>query len=153
MKKLVLSAMVVMCGLLLFSCQPYGKKVKINDHLEVYVKGEATEEEGKKLGNYLATLDSSNTNQKSIQLTKEKDNYTVRLVIPEEHLNNKELEGSFQALQYLVKENVFPGKNVKLVLTDNEFNDKKQVQELTDIPDAQTIDSTALPVDTTGAGQ
>lgn len=147
MQRLVLAVMVV-ASCLLFSCQPYGKKVEITDNLEVYVKGDATKEEGKKLGEYIATLDSTNTNQKSLQLTKQGEAYTVRLVIPEEHINDASLNESFQALQYVIKENVFPGKNVSLILTDDQFNDKKTVEEVTEEPLEETTEETQ-PADST----
>jgi len=147
MRKVLLCAMVVVSTLAFTSCNSYGKKVKINDQLEVYAKKDATEAEAKKLGDYLSTLDNQNKNEKSFQLEKEKDAYTVRMVVPEEVVNQKEMESSFQALQYLIKENVFPGKTVKLILTDNTFNDKKTIAEMAMPPAEETApetDSTAV---------
>jgi hypothetical protein len=143
----ILLVVVVVATCLLFSCKPYGKKVEITDNLEVYVKGEATEDDGRKLGEYIATLDSTNSNQKSLQLTKQGEAYTVRLVIPEEHINDATLNDSFEALQYVIKENVFPGKEVTLILTDDQFNDKKTVAKVTDEPLDDALEETA-PTDT-----
>ncbi|MDB5192694.1 MAG: hypothetical protein JWQ96_2257 [Segetibacter sp.] len=130
MRKTILAALIITATTLFASCTNYGKKVKINDHLEVYIKKDATEEEGKKLGEYLQSLDTENKNQKSIQLQKENDLFTVRLVVPDDALKNTELESSFQALQMLIKENVFPGKTVRLILSDDKFSDKRTVKEL-----------------------
>ncbi|WP_207492167.1 hypothetical protein [Aridibaculum aurantiacum] len=149
MRKIVVAALALLVSVTIISCQQYGKKVKINEHLEVYVKNQATEEEGKKLGEYIATLDSSNTNQKSVQLSKDSSIYTVRLVIPEEHLKNNELDESFQALQYLIRENVFPGQTVRLVLTDDKFNDKRTVEELQDFSDEEETEDAGANADST----
>ncbi len=148
MKKWILPAFTLM-AVALFGCNGYGKKVTINDHLEIYVKNDATEKEGRTLGEYIATLDSSNANQKSIQLSKESDVYTIRLVIPEEHVNNAGLEPSFQAVRDLVRQNVFPGKNVILILTDYKFNDKKTVAETSAIENDLEDGGVAGPVDST----
>jgi hypothetical protein len=134
MKNLVLQVMLAFSLLGFVGCEPYGKKVKINDQLEVYAKRDATEDEAKKLGDFLQTLDSENKNEKSFQLEKDKDVYTIRMVIPEEALKNNELEGSFQALQLLIKDSVFPGKTVKLILADDQFKNRKAIPEMTSVP-------------------
>lgn len=148
MRRIVLACLVLLTSFSFYSCQPYGKKVQVNDHLEVYIKKDATEEEAKKLGSYIASLDSSNTNEKSVQLSKENNVYTVRLVIPEESLKDKTLEDSFSALQYLIKENVFPNQTVKLILADDEFKDKRAVQEMAASPEEESA-AEALPADST----
>ena len=155
MRNKLSSALIVLIGLTLFSCNPHGKSVRINDHLEVFIKNDASEEEGKKLGDYIAALDSTNKNDKSVQLTKDAEVYTVRVVVPDVAVNDAELMPSFQALQYLIKENVFPGKTVKLVLSNDDFKDKKTVTELpAGSQDAgNTADSTMVPADTTANKQ
>ena len=48
---------------------PYGKKVTINDSLEIYIKGDSTTEtDARKLGDYLAKTWKDITNKKSFQL-------------------------------------------------------------------------------------
>jgi hypothetical protein len=134
MKNIVLQVILAFSLLGFVGCEPYGKKVKINEQLEVYAKRDATEAEAKKLGDYLQSLDTENKNQKSFQLEKDKDVYTIRMVIPEEALKNNELDESFQALQLLIKENVFPGKSVKLILADDQFKNRKAIPEMTSLP-------------------
>jgi hypothetical protein len=146
MKKLFLPVLLAFSLFTFIGCQSYGKRVKINEHLEVFAKKEATEEEAKKLGEYLQTLNTENKEQKSIQLEKEKETYSVRMVVGEDALKDKQLEASFSALQYLIKENVFPGKTVKLILTDDSFNDKKTVPEMSTVP---SDESTPASTDST----
>lgn len=133
MKKPLLAVLFLLTASL-YACRPHGKRITITDQLEVYIKGEATEEEGRLLGEYIATLDSSNKNEKSIQLTKDSSLYTVRMVVPQENLADKELQPAFEALFFLVKENVFPGEKVRMILTDEEFKDKREVAEMADLP-------------------
>ncbi len=112
---------------LLISCDHYGKRVKINDNLEVYMKGDSvTEADAKALGEYFATLSADNTSDKSLQLSKDSGRYIVRMVVDENKLSSDStLEGSFMALKTLMEMEVFKGQPTKLVLTDNRFNDLK----------------------------
>ena len=128
MRKLVLAGLIV-ATIVFAGCQPYGKKVKINENMEVYVKGEATEEEAKKLGDYIASFDPSGTNHKSIQLSKDSGIYTVRFVVAENDATDMSMDDSFRAVRELIKENILPGQQVRMILTDDKFNDKRIVEE------------------------
>lgn len=143
MKK-ILSAIAITVAIAscsLFS--PYGKAVKINDSLEVYIKGDnATEADAKKLGTYLADLWKENTNHKSIQLLKENNIYIVKMVADEKVLKeDPSLITAFAVVRSLIEENVFKGSKVKLVLTDDKFKDIKTYDGSNDVP-ATTTDST-----------
>lgn len=106
---------------------PFGKKVTINESLEIYIKGDSTTEaDARKLGDYLAKTWKDITNKKSFQLIKEKGGYTVKMVVDTEKLKaDSTLDVSFMALRMLIADEVFKGSKVKLVLTDNQFKDIK----------------------------
>ena len=116
--------------LLLISCDHYGKRIKINDNLEVYTKGDSvTDADAKKLGVYFASLSADNTNDKSLQLSKDSGWYVVRMVVDEKKLGqDSTLDVSFVALKTLMETEVFKGQPTRLVLTDSHFNDLKSYQ-------------------------
>lgn len=108
------------------ACNNYGKKVKINQFLEVYLKGDSvTENDAKKLGNYIAGL-SKDTNEKSFQLSKDSGAYEVRMVVDKEKLKaDTTLDVSFLAFKSLLELEVFKQSKVKFIVTDNVFKDLK----------------------------
>lgn len=129
--KLNVISMLVFCSILFASCDidGYGKKVKVSDHTEIFIKNDATEAEAKKLGNFIDSTWSEQTNQKSFQLSKDSGNYTVRMVVDEEKVKNgTTLDISFQAIQFLIQEKVFKGSKVSLILTDNKFSDIRTIK-------------------------
>lgn len=128
--KIYLASLLMLSAVLFASCDAgYGKKVKISDHTEIFIKNDATEEEAKKLGNYIDSTWKKQTNDKSFQLSKDSGNYTVRMVVDEEKVkNDTTLDVSFQAIQFLIEDQVFKGSKVTLILTDNKFKDLKTVQ-------------------------
>lgn len=105
----------------------YGKKVTINDNLEVFMKGDGvTEDDAKKLGNYFAETWKENKNDKSFQLSKDAAGYVVKMVVDEDKLKaDSTLDLSFMAIQTLLETEVFKGSKVKLVLTNNKFKEIK----------------------------
>lgn len=123
-------AIAVMVAVVFAACNifsPFGKKVTINESLEIYIKGDSTTEtDAKKLGDYLAKTWKDITNKKSFQLIKENGGYTVKMVVGTEKLKaDSTLDVSFMALRMLIADEVFKGSKVKLVLTDNKFKDIK----------------------------
>ena len=105
----------------------YGKKIKINDNTDVYIKGDSvTEADGKKFGDYFVNKFKDLKQEKSFQLSKDSGQYVVRMIVDEAKLKqDKTLEISFMAMQMLFEMEAFPGSKVKLVLTDNQFKDFK----------------------------
>ena len=114
---------------LLFICcntSPYGKKITVNNHIEVYIKSGATEAEAKNLGNYIDSTWKTSGNKKSFQLSKDSGQYIIRMVVDENKIKkDSSLDVSFMAIQFLIEEQVFNGSKVKLILTDNSFKDIK----------------------------
>jgi hypothetical protein len=130
MKKnfLLLSAVMLLAA---SSCtSPYGKRVKINDSMEIYMKGDnVTEDEAKKLGNYLADLWKDASNEKSLQLSKDNDIYTVKMVVNQEKLKaDPSLEEAFVAVQTLLEQQVFTGQKVAFIITDDHFDTIKSFE-------------------------
>lgn len=129
--KLFILPLCLLLSILFTSCDfdGYGKKVKISDHTEVFIKNDATEAEAKKLGIYIDSTWKDQTNDKSFQLSKDSGNYTVRMVVDESKFkNDTTLDVSFQAIQFLIEYQVFKGSNVILILTDNKFKDLKTIK-------------------------
>ncbi len=140
MKKIFLCISIAIT-LVMASCNifsPYGKAIKINDSLEVFIKGDSTTEtDAKKLGTYLADLWKEDKNHKSIQLIKEKDLYTIKMVANEKVLQaDPALESAFGIVRALIEENVYKGSKVRLILTDDKFKDIKTFDGSTDMPTA-----------------
>ena len=113
--------------ILLTACNNHGKRVKINDSTEVYVKGEdVSEDDAKKLGNYIESLTKDGTNEKSLQLSKDSGMYVVRMVVNEEKLKtDSTIDVSFIALKSLIELEVFKNNRVKLIVTNDQFMDIK----------------------------
>ncbi|MEO5782556.1 MAG: hypothetical protein ABIQ07_04750 [Ginsengibacter sp.] len=131
MMKLKLSCVLLFSLVVCVSCNtsPYGKKVKVNDRIEVFIKNEANEAEAKKLGNFIDSTWKMSTNQKSFQLSKDIGQYTVRMVVDENKIKeDSSLDVSFMAIQFLLEENVFKGSKVILILTNDSFKDIKSFQ-------------------------
>jgi hypothetical protein len=131
LKKIFTSCCVAVVVMSCSFFSPFGKKVTINNSLEIYIKGDkTTEADAKKLGNYLAETWKDITNKKSFQLIKENNSYIVKMVVDEAKVKaDSSLDVSFMALRMLIADEVFKGSKVKLVLTNNEFKDIKTFDE------------------------
>lgn len=143
------ACMVIVLTSCNFLTASYGKKIKISDKVEVYIKGDSTtEEDGRKLGVFLDTTWKDLTNKRSIQLIKEHGVYNVGMVVDESKLKaDSTLNGSFVMLRFLINISVFPESKVNLVLTDDEFKPYKTfkdetIEGLTN-PTESTTDSTS----------
>ncbi len=126
--KLKLHNILMFLLVFFISCNtsPYGKKIKVNDRIEVYIKNRATEADAKKFGDYIDTTWKTSTNKKSFQLSKDSGQYTIRMVVDENKIKkDTSLDVSFMAIQFLIEEQVFKGTKVKLILTDDNFKDLK----------------------------
>lgn len=129
--KLNLVCLMLLTSILFTSCDldGYGKKVTVSDRTEIYIKNDATEADAKKMGNYFDSTWKEQTNKKSFQLSKDSGNYTVRMVVDENKVKtDTTIDISFQAIQFLIENQVFKGSRVTLILTDNKFKDIKTVK-------------------------
>jgi uncharacterized lipoprotein NlpE involved in copper resistance len=123
----IFTILAALIAFVLVSCNNYGKKVKIDDTMEVYLKGDSVNEaQAKKLGTYLANLWKEAKNQKSFQLSKDSGVYVVKMVVDEEKIKqDSTADVGFMALKTLLESEVFDNKQVKFVVTDNTFKDIK----------------------------
>ncbi len=122
---------LVAISVLFAGCSDYGKCVKVNSHIEVYLKGNGvTEEDAKKFGNYLDTTYKDSKNQMSFQMAKDSGQYVIRMVVDKDKVKDNALDVSFMALQFLFESQVFPGNKVKLIITDDHFKDIKSFPSL-----------------------
>ena len=131
--------LLALFSMVLTSCNlfnDYGKKVKIGNN-EVFYKGEGvTEEEAKKLGEYLkkdAYFDDKT--EKSVQLTKSGSDYVVRLVVDKDKLDlkNTATMNQYWVMQHILSENVFNGAKTRVVLADTKLKDIHPMEALTKI--------------------
>ncbi len=124
----------------------YGKRIKINSNLEVYIKGkDVTDEEAKKLGNFFAETWKENKQEKSLQLMKQNGTYIVKMVVDEKKLKeDPSLDVSFMAIRILIEEQVFKGSKVKLTLTDDHMKDVRSFDENTQPRTKDATDSSTV---------
>lgn len=128
--KLKFISLLLLSSIFFSSCDldGNGKKIKVSDRTEVYIKNDATEADARKMGNYFDSTWKEQTNEKSFQLSKDSGNYTVRMVIDTTgYEKDSSLNESFMAIQFLIQDQIFKGSKVKLILTDNKFNDFKTI--------------------------
>ena len=107
----------------------------VNDQSEVYYQGiGVTEDDARKLGNFLLNQGYFNTvDQRTVQLSKEDDNFIIKMVVDEEKVNADEnvLTG-FKVWQMWIEDSVFNGKQTKIVLANTELKTIKEVGEFSD---------------------
>ncbi len=146
--KLSIISLCLFLSILFSSCDidGYGKKITVSDRTEVFIIKDATEAEAKKMGNYFDSTWKEQTQKKSFQLAKDSGNYTVRMVVDTEKVKDSSMDESFQAVQFLLADQVFKGSNVKLILTDDKFKDFKTFvnSDLFKSEDELTTDSTKV---------
>jgi hypothetical protein len=149
MKRITQLSVVLSLLLGLTSCNNFGKKVKIEGtRAEIFYTEGATESEAKKTGEFLKT-NGFLTNDKaaSIQVTKEKGEYTVRFVYNKEYYEkNKELESFFKTYGATLSKEVFNGEKVNIALADKYFKDFKTIPfEQTEEKPVETADTGLAP--------
>ena len=112
----------------------FGERVKISDELEVFYKGDATEEEAKALGEYLEeeSLIKAVSGTASIQLDKEEDAYTVRIVYNKEAYeeNSEAYLFTFSSWPQLVSKKVFKGDDTEVMIADEKFKEVEEVEPM-----------------------
>jgi hypothetical protein len=118
---LLLSASVLLSSCDLFT--NHGKKVAFGKN-EVYYKGDGvTEVQAQKLGEYLEEKEYfDKKNAKSIQLTKDEDDYLVHFVVDEKKITN-DARLNWWKLQYDLSKDVFDDKPVRIALANEKLED------------------------------
>lgn len=130
----IIYSLLLAVSLLFASCDRFGKKVEVNRMSEVFYKGDATEAEAKKLGDFLLRRNFfDNEYERSVQLSKDSGVYVVRFVVDKAGYE-KDKENTllgFRVWQMWISEEVFNDANTKVVLADDQFNDLADAGELT----------------------
>ena len=95
--------------------------------MEIYVKGDAaTENDAQKPCNFLADLWKDTTNMKSLQLTKDKGAFVVKMVVGEKKVTtDSSFNSAFTAIKKLLETEVFKYGLVNFIITDSRFNEIK----------------------------
>jgi hypothetical protein len=128
MRNLII-ALVLFCTI--SSCADHGKRIQVEGtETEIYYKGDGvTESDAKKTADLLkARFIKSNDKKASIQITNDKDVYTIRFVYDEEiYKTLKNVDNEFKALAVAASQQVFNGKKVNIALADDHFKDWKTI--------------------------
>jgi hypothetical protein len=102
-----------------------GKKLTFNGS-ELFYTPEVTEEQAKKLGDYLVKDGYFEGDPKSVQLDKQDGAFQVRLVVNEDVVNDANYEGIVKMFREQIQRNVFNGENTEIHYCD-EFMDTIRV--------------------------
>lgn len=123
MKKLFVFLLPVLW--ILSSCDNYGKKIAFGEN-EVFYKGNGvTEAQAQSLGKYLEKQEFfDKKTPKSVQLTKDEDDYLVHFVVDEKKMTDAS-RLSWWKLQYDISEAVFGGKTTRIALANDKLEDKE----------------------------
>ncbi|MGB9696963.1 MAG: hypothetical protein ACP5P3_07560 [Ignavibacteria bacterium] len=116
MKKFILLTVL----LVFVGCSKYGDKVVFNN-TEIYYTHKELENYAKKLGEYLLKTGFADGKKKSLQLDIKKDVYIVKMVIAPESQNADWLKEGLIEFSKELMQNVFDGKMVVAIATDENF--------------------------------
>jgi hypothetical protein len=111
---------IMALAIALTACNDYGKKLTFKKG-EVYFKGDITEKEAQKLGDYLLGqeyFDDQTT--KSVQLIKKDGNYVCRFVVDKNKVTTA-IEEGFKLLKEMISVNVFEKKKTIIELCDEKL--------------------------------
>lgn len=114
--------------LLILACSGYGKKLEFNK-TEVYYTEKVIKEEAQKLGKFLVRSEFANGNEKSVQLTKNKEtnHYVFRMVTNPDAAKNKAYEILFKAVAIQISDSVFNKSPVDFHVCSNTFKTLKEL--------------------------
>lgn len=130
MKK-TLSFLAIFTVIICISCTGrFGKKIKISDRTDIYIKDTSvTEAEARVFGDYIDHVYQSDYARR-FQLAKDSNTYFIRMIVDKGEIEQKPgLEQSYMALRYLIQTKVFPSSNVKLILSNDEFEGYKTIKD------------------------
>ena len=119
------------CTIFLFaSCNRFGKKIKISDRTDIYIRDNSvTEAEARLLGNFIDNIYQSEYARR-FQIAKDSGVYNIRMIVDKgEFERNPALDQSYMALRSLIQTKVFPASKVKLMLSNDEFQEYKTIKD------------------------
>ena len=114
--------------LILSSCSEYGKKLQY-DKTEVYYTDLVEKEEAEKLGDFLVSSKFAGENEKSVQLSKNKENnhYQFRMVTTKGAAESETYEAIFKMYAQQLSDSVFNKQPVDFHVCDTTFQTLKVI--------------------------
>ncbi|MDT5123388.1 MAG: hypothetical protein QOC96_2870 [Acidobacteriota bacterium] len=131
---LTIISFLFLCAML--GCNSFGKRLEFNKG-ELYYTSAVTEDEAKKLGNYLVIIGYFADRQVTVQLDKSSDTYQVRFVVQEGGEKNEEALASFKLLVNMLSKDVFNGAKVEIHLCNDKLKTIKVVKMNGDVVRAE----------------
>ena len=104
----------------------YGKKLEFNKG-ELYYTSNVTEEEAKKLGNFLVKEEFFNGDKKSVQLDKANGTYEFRMVTQKGKENDPQMADLAKAFAQQMSKDLFGGAETVVHLCDENLKTLKVV--------------------------
>jgi hypothetical protein len=132
---IVLSTVVFLvsgCGMIkqMMGLSSYGEKIEFGTSgEEVYYKGDVSEEEARRLGQFLVNTEYfNNQGAKTVQLVREDGKIQVRFVVKDGVWNNTTQVNMFKDYGSQISGEVFAGNPIELHLCDVNLNTQKAFQ-------------------------
>lgn len=106
--------------------ESYGEKVDFGNGEEVYYKGDATEQDARKLGAFLRNtgyFDGSGS--KSVQIVKDSGTIMIRFVVKDGIWNQESYVSKFKDYGSQISSELYGGQQIEVHLCDTSFNTQK----------------------------
>ena len=122
----LLTGMILL--LLICSCKNYGKKIMYGKS-ELYYTTNVTEEQAKKLGDFLQENKAFPTDRRAtFQLDKAKDTFLVRMVVLKDYIDNADYNKTAQYTIYRLRKDVFNSDAAVLEFCDDQLKTVKVIR-------------------------
>ncbi len=129
----VIGFIIGLCALIYYGYQligkPNGKKYTVNDKHHIYYKGDGvTEDDAKKIGTYFTNIGLFGDTDMDVQIAAEKNSsdMKVRFIVNKSKVT-PEVETGFLNIGNDMATKIFPDKILHIILTDDHFDDIKDV--------------------------
>lgn len=130
MKKVTL-LMTAALLLILSACSNYGTKLKVGDEDELYYTDKVTEDEAKKMGDFLLEnkiLFVNDGNTVSAQMDKDGDVVIVRFVVQEKFFEDKTIHNQFQMIADMLSFRLYNGGPVEAHICNDKLKTQKAMK-------------------------
>lgn len=127
--------------------KPNGKKYTVNDKHHIYYKGDGvTEEDAKKAGNYFNSIGLFGDTDMDVQIDAEKNSsdMMVRFIVDKSKVT-PEVETGFLNIGNDMAAKIYPNKTLHIILTDDHFDDIKDIGTAKALPHQTNTDTQSNP--------
>lgn len=127
--------------------KPNGKKYTVNDKHYIYYKGDGvTEEDAKKAGNYFNSIGLFGDTDMDVQIDAEKNSgdLMVRFIVDKSKVT-PEVETGFLNIGNDMAAKIYPNKTLHIILTDDHFDDIKDIGTAKALPPQSNTDTQSNP--------